>query len=166
MDEVPVDGWKGVNADGGIVGTVRKGPAGIGVQVKLIQVASGKTAFGKEYSGSVANPRRYAHTISDEIFQQQLGLRGVARTKLAFSSDRPAELMKGPVKNRDIQEIYIVDYDGANPQRVTNSTTLNVAPAWSPDTQVIAARRRRPLPARDERQDDVLVDAERPRARR
>jgi hypothetical protein len=31
--------------------------------------------------------------------------------------------MKGPVKNRDVQEIYIVDYDGANPVRVTNSTT-------------------------------------------
>jgi TolB protein len=147
IDQVPLDRWKEVNADGVIVGTVQRGAAGIVVQVKLIQVASGKTAFGKEYSGSVANPRRYAHTISDEIFQQQLGLRGVARTKLAFSSDRPAELMKGPVKNRDIQEIYIVDYDGANPQRVTNSTTLNVAPAWSPDSQVIAYTSWRPSSA-------------------
>ncbi len=147
LDQVPIDRWKELNADGVIVGTVQKGPAGITVQVKLIQVASGKTAFGKEYSGSVANPRRYAHTISDEIFLQQLGLHGVARTKLAFSSDRPAELMKGPVKNRDIQEIYIVDYDGANPQRVTNSTTLNVAPAWSPDNQVIAYTSWRPSSA-------------------
>lgn len=147
IDQVPLDRWKELNADGVIVGTVRKGPSGIVVQVKMIQVSSGRTAFGKEYTGSVANPRRYAHTISDEIFEHQLTLRGVARSQLAFSSDRPAELMKGPVRNRDVQEIYIVDYDGANPQRVTTSTTLNVAPAWSPDNQVIAYTSWRPSSA-------------------
>jgi TolB protein len=147
IDEVPLDRWKELNANGVIVGTVRKGPSGIVVQVKLIDVGSGRTAFGKEYSGSVANPRRYAHTMSDEIFKQQLGLTGVARTKLAFSSDRQAELAKNQVKNRDTQEIYIVDYDGANPVRVTNTTTLNVAPAWSPDNQVIAYTSWRPSSA-------------------
>jgi TolB protein len=147
LDDVPLDRWKELNTDGVIVGTVRKAPTGIIVQVKLIQVSTGKTAFGKEYSGSVANPRRYAHTISDEIFLQQLNVHGVARTRLAFSSDRPAELAKGPVKNRDVQEIYIVDYDGANPVRVTNTTTLNVAPAWSPDNQVIAYTSWRPSSA-------------------
>ena len=147
FDSVPLDRWKEVNANGIIVGTVQKSASGVVVQVKLIDVNSGKTAFGKEYSGSIANPRRYAHTFSDEMFQNQLVLRGVARTKLAFSSDRQAELTKGPVKNRDTQEIYIVDYDGANPQRVTNTTTLNVAPAWSPDNQVIAYTSWRPSSA-------------------
>ena len=75
----------------------RRRAAGVVVQVKLIDVSSGKQAFGKRYSGSIANPRRYAHTISDEIFQDQLALRGVARTKLAFSSDRQRELAKGGV---------------------------------------------------------------------
>jgi TolB protein len=147
IDSVPLDRWKEVNCNGVIVGTVRKTATGVVVQVKLIDVTSGKTAFGKEYSGSIANPRRYAHTFSDEMFQDQLVLRGVARTKLAFSSDRQAELTRGPVKNRDTQEIYIVDYDGANPVRVTNTTTLNVAPAWSPDNQVIAYTSWRPSSA-------------------
>lgn len=147
LDDVPLDRWKELNANAVIVGTVRKGGSGVIVQVKLIDVATGKTAFGKEYSGSVANPRRYAHTFSDEMHDHQLQLRGVARTRLAFSSDRPNELMKGPVKDRDIQEIYIVDYDGANPVRVTNTTTLNVAPAWSPDNQIIAYTSWRPSAA-------------------
>lgn len=147
LDDVALDRWKELNANAVIVGTIRKGPSGVIVQVRMIDVASGKVAVGKEYSGSIANPRRYAHTISDEIHQDQLQLRGVARTKLAFSSDRPNELMKGPVKDRDIQEIYIVDYDGANPIRVTNTTTLNVAPAWSPDNQVIAYTSWRPSSA-------------------
>jgi TolB protein len=144
LDGVPLDQWKEVKADGVIVGTVEKAASGIVVQVKMIDVNTGKQAFGKRYSGSVANPRRYAHTISDEIFQDQLALRGVARTKLAFSSDRQAELSSGAVKNRDTQEIYVVDYDGANPVRVTNTKTLNVSPSWSPDNQAIAYTSWRP----------------------
>jgi TolB protein len=154
IDEVPLDRWKELNADGVLVGSVRKGPAGIIVQMKLIQVSSGRM-FGKEYTGSVANPRRYAHTIADEIHQQN-GVAGVARTRLTFSSDRDAERMKAAVANRDVQEIYIADYDGANPQRVTNTRTLNITPAWSPDNQVIAYTSYRPSGTFGTFQDLVL----------
>ena len=50
----------------------------------------------------------YAHTAADEIHQQQRALRGVARTKLPFTSDRDGERMKGPVADRGISNIYIV----------------------------------------------------------
>jgi TolB protein len=143
-DNVDLAPWKEVNADGLIVGSVRKDGNNIVVQVKLIQVSSGKMAFGKEYSGPVANPRRYAHTISDEIHKSQIGLDGVARTRLTFSSDRDKERAKSAVANRDVQEIYIADYDGANPRRVTNTTTLNITPVWSPDNQAIAYTSYRP----------------------
>ena len=49
IDSVPLDKWKEVNADGVIVGTVRKAASGIVVQVRLIKVATGESAFGKEY---------------------------------------------------------------------------------------------------------------------
>jgi TolB protein len=138
IDTVNVAPWKELNVDGLLVGSVQKTGSGVMVRVKLIQVSSGQMAFGKEYSGSIANPRQYAHTIADEIFKQQLGLAGVARTKIAFSSDRDMERIKGPVGDRETQEIYFADYDGANPRRVTVTRTLNLAPAWSPDGQAIA----------------------------
>jgi TolB protein len=144
FDTVNLAPWKELNADGLIVGTVRKDANGIVVQVKLVQVSSGRNAFGKEYSGSVANPRRYAHTISDEIHKQQFGFDGVARTRLTFSSDRDRERAKGGAANRDVQEIYIADYDGANALRVTTTTTLNITPVWSPDNQAIAYTSYRP----------------------
>jgi len=143
IDEVPLDRWKELNADGLIVGSVQKTGSGILVRMRMIRVSNGQTVLGKEYSGSIANPRQYAHTISDEIFMQQLTLRGVARTKLAFTSDRDAERMSSP-ENRDIKEIYFADYDGANARRVTVSKTLNVAPAWSPDGQALAYSSWRP----------------------
>ena len=93
---------------------------------------------GKEYTGSAANPACYAHTISDEIHQSQRGLRGVARTKLTFDSDRDGERMTGTVENRGVKEIYIADYDGENQRRVTIERTLNITPTWSPDGRSIA----------------------------
>jgi TolB protein len=144
IDNVNVDAWKELNPDGVLVGSVRKDGNNVVVQVKLIQVGSGRTAFGKEYSGSIANPRRYAHTIADEVHKQQVGLEGVARTKITFSSDRDRERAKSAVANRDVQEIYFADYDGANPRRVTTTTTLNITPVWAPDNQAIAYTSYRP----------------------
>jgi TolB protein len=144
IDGVNLAAYKELNADGVLVGTVRKADNGIIVQVRLIQVSSGREAFGKQYSGTIANPRRYSHTIADEIHKQQIGLDGVARTRLTFSSDRDRERAKSAVANRDVQEIYIVDYDGANPRRVTSTTTLNITPVWSPDNQAIAYTSYRP----------------------
>ncbi len=138
IDHVPLDQWKQLGADGLIVGTVRKTEAGAAVQVRLIEVTSGRTAFGKEYSGTLKNPRLYAHTASDEIHQQQRGLRGVARTRLAFASDRDGERMKGPIADRGISNIYMSDYDGANQQRVTITRSLDITPAWAPDARSIA----------------------------
>src|SRR5215204_3717412 len=138
IDSVPMDRWKELNADGVLVGSVQKGLSGVIVKVRLIKVATGESAFGREYSGSVGNPRRFAHTIWDEMYKQQMQGVGVARSRLTFSSDRTADLVKGPVANRDVQEIFIADYDGANTRKVTSTKTLNITPTWSPDGQAIA----------------------------
>ncbi|MDQ3347571.1 MAG: hypothetical protein M3545_06350 [Acidobacteriota bacterium] len=138
VDQVPLDQWKQLGADGLVIGTVRRTATGVTVQVRLLDVATGRSAMAKEYSGTLKNPRLYAHTASDEIHQQQRALRGVARTKLAFTSDRDGERMKGPVADRGISNIYISDYDGANQVRVTATRSLDITPAWSPDTKTIA----------------------------
>ncbi|MQA30699.1 MAG: hypothetical protein GEU82_12825 [Luteitalea sp.] len=138
LDDVPFDRWREINADGVIVGTVQKTDTGVRVEARLFNVRSRQAAFAREYSGSIANRRLYAHTISDEIHQQQRALRGVARTKLTFNSDRDGERMGGTVENRGVKEIYIADYDGENQRRVTTQRSLNINSAWSPDARSIA----------------------------
>lgn len=137
FDDVPFDRWREINADGVIVGTVQKTGTSMQVKARLFNVRSREQAWGKEYSGS-ANGRLYAHTIADEIHLQQRGLRGVARTKLTFDSDRDGERLKGTVENRSVKEIYIADYDGENQRRITTSRSLNITPKWSPDARSIA----------------------------
>lgn len=134
--DVPFDRWRELNADGLIVGTVQKTTGGIRVEVRLFNVRTRQMLFGKEYSG--ANPRLIAHTASDEIHDSQRGLKGVARTKLVFNSDRDGERISGTVESRGVKEIYIADYDGENPRRITVNKSLNIAPRWSPDARSIA----------------------------
>jgi TolB protein len=138
VDAVAFDRWRELGADALVSGAVRRSDKGITVQVKLYNVRTQQAVFAREYSGSAANPRLYAHTIADEIHQQQRALRGVARTKLTFTSDRDGENLKGPVNDRAVQEIYIADYDGFNPRRVTVGRNLNLSPVWSPDARALA----------------------------
>lgn len=140
--EVPFDRWREVGAHAVIVGTVRRSGDGIVVEIRLIDVNSGGLKLGKQYSGTLKSiadgGRMYAHTFADELHLQTRNLRGIARTRLAFSSNRTGETYKGPTAARDVSNIYMVDYDAANERRITMAKTLEISPVWSPDGQAIA----------------------------
>jgi TolB protein len=138
LNDVAFDRWSELGADGLVVGTVQKDGTGLKIQVRLFNVRSRQAVFAREYTGSAGNPRAYAHTMADEIHQQQRALRGVARTKLTFSSDRDKEKVTNTVEDRDVKEIYIADYDGANQRRITVNRALNITPTWAPDGRSIA----------------------------
>jgi TolB protein len=136
--EPPFERWQELGADGLVLGSVRKSGTSIRVEMRLYRVESRLQILAREYTGSAANPRLYAHTISDEIHESQRALRGVARTKLTFVSDRNRERVSGTVEARELKEVYIADYDGANPRRITVGRQLNNSPTWSPDGRAIA----------------------------
>ena len=139
LTDIPFDAWRELGADGVVSCTVeRTRDDQIRVIARLFNVRSLDSAFGREYTGALSNARVYAHDLSDEIHRQQRGLEGVARTRLAFVSDRDSESVLGLVENRPTKEIYIADYDGVNVRRVTISRSLNTTPAWSPDARAIA----------------------------
>jgi TolB protein len=136
FETIPFDRWRELNADGLIVGTVQKSTDGIKAQMRLYNVRTQQIAYNREYSSS--NARLIAHTASDELHESQRGLKGVARTKLTFDSDRAGERMGGTVENRGVKDIFIADYDGENARQITANKTLNIAPRWSPDGRSIA----------------------------
>ncbi len=137
-EQIPFAAWRELGADAVVFGTVQQSATNVTVQVRLFNVRTREVVYSKEFTGTANNPRLYAHTVADEIHMQQRGLRGVARTKLAFSSDRNREKISGPVENRDVKEIYIADYDGNGQRRVTTNRQLNIMPSWSPDARAIA----------------------------
>lgn len=131
-DSPNFEDWKGIGAK--ILALTRAEVAGgeLTVELKVYFVDSGQTMMAKRYSGRADNPRVFAHQSSDDIMTLTQ-YRGVARTKLAFVSDRDA-----PRGGKVAKELYIMDYDGFNPRRVTVNSSINILPTWSPDGRSLA----------------------------
>jgi TolB protein len=123
--------WQGIGANVLVVTRAEVTAGELSVEATVHAVDSRQTILAKRFSGRADNPRVFAHQISDEIVAaaQQ---RGVARTRIAFVSDRDAS---GP---RKAKELYIMDYDGYNPRRITVNRSINILPAWSPDGRSLA----------------------------
>jgi TolB protein len=100
-------------------------------EVRVYFVDSGQAMLQRRYSYKPDNPRVTAHMASDDIMTLTQ-YKGVAKTRIAFVSDRDS------TKERRSKELYIVDYDGFNPRRITVNESLNILPAWRPDGQAIA----------------------------
>src|SRR6185295_2298339 len=140
--DIPFARWSELNADGVVFATVQRTGNTFHVEFRLLNVRTRQLALGKQYDGiRVANPRAGAHAIADDIHDQR-GLRGVARTRLTFVSDRDNERMSDTVETRESKNIYVADYDGANTVRITTTPgQLNINPSWSPDGRSIAYTR-------------------------
>ena len=143
-DAVPVAQWRELGADAVMIGSLRRSGQNFTVELKVIAVrgvATGQQAFGSTYDNcTVRNPRLCAHSIADNFHKITRGLDGVARTKLAFSSDRDGTKMANrPMVNPGVgKEIYVADYDGANQRRFTVNQSLNVGSAWAPSGGLLA----------------------------
>jgi TolB protein len=141
---IPYDRWEAIGADFVVLGVLRPTAAGFDVDVQVIGVRGplrGKQEHGQSYGPcTLSNARYCAHFVADDMHAKLRQLDGVARTKLAFSSDRGATRMltRRLPDAGDAKEIYIADYDGANSTRVTANQSLNIAPVWGPDTRTLA----------------------------
>lgn len=144
MDTIPYARWSELGADAILLGKVER-TTGDGLLVTMSFVGT-KGAIEKkvisEYQykegGCTLKTLRYcAHFIADDFHKKTAGLDGVARSKLAFSSDRAGQAIRGRTVGNQAQEIYIADYDGFNQQPITANGTLNLAPSWSPDGTTI-----------------------------
>ena len=75
----------------------------------------------------LADHRRLAHRIADEVVYQFTGDRGIAETKIAYVSQAGAN-----------KELMMIDYDGFNQAQITNLHSVSLSPAWSPVDSSVA----------------------------
>jgi TolB protein len=130
-DSPNFEDWKSIGAKVLVVTRAEAAGGDIVVETKVYFVDSAQNPLRKSYTAKADNPRIIAHQASDDIVALTQN-RGVARTKIAFTSDRDA------TKERRAKELYIVDYDGFNARRMTVNMFLNILPAWSPDGRSLA----------------------------
>jgi TolB protein len=137
-EALPYETWNELGADLVLTGSVTQTASSLTVDVRLMSVEKRVSTFGKRYACPARDPRYCAHTIADEMHKDVKNLDGIARTKLAFASDRDGERLGGTIEERSIKEIYISDYDGGKQMRLTPHRSLNIAPTWSPDNRFLA----------------------------
>ncbi len=130
--DVAFESWRidPVSADFILFGNLQTTGAGAVLEAYLYDVKTKQQVLGKRFTAaSTTLVRNVAHSFADEVvFQLSAGTsRGVARTLIAYSS------LKGGSK-----EIFVCDYDGANPRTVTANGGLNKFPEWSPDNSRLA----------------------------
>jgi len=124
--------WRGIGTSHLVVTQAQVNGKDLQVDAKVYFPETGQTMLSRRFSGSADNPRSFAHQVADEI-TALTQYRGVARTKIAFVSDRDEG-----ARGRRSKELYVMDYDGFNPRRVTVNRSLNILPAWSPDGRGLA----------------------------
>ncbi len=95
------------------------------IKVYVYDMATRAAVFAKAFKGTNASLRRLAHIASDQIIAALLGKRGIADTKIAFANNATKH-----------KEIYVVDYDGKNLQRLTKDNSISLLPRWSKDGRI------------------------------
>ena len=94
---------------------------------RLYDLKGGQAILAKRYSGPLESARRIAHTFADDIVEFLVGRRGIAQTRIAFTSTRSGN-----------KEVYVMDYDGANQRPVTAHRSTSMTPAWHPSGSYLA----------------------------
>ncbi|MDB4224831.1 Tol-Pal system beta propeller repeat protein TolB [Granulosicoccus sp.] len=123
--------WRLSGADFLLIGGVR--PEGVGyiVEFQLFDVLQQSLLSGFSFQVTDQTLRSAAHQISDEIYEEILGISGAFNTQIAFVS------VEGKVGARTYK-LQLADADGENAQAMLTSPRPILSPAWAPDGVRIA----------------------------
>ncbi len=99
------------------------------VEMRLYDLTSPeyRQIVSKKIEMPVAQVWRVAHKVADEVVFQFTGELGIADTKIAYANAAAGH-----------KELYMMDYDGVEPTRLTSNQSINLSPSWSPDLRSIA----------------------------
>lgn len=124
------DSWKPLSADFLIKGefVVDKDDQ-LELEIYLYHVPKSGLVFGKKYRGPKSTLRKIAHTFANDVLKNLTDKSGPFNSKFVFSSDR------GGNKYR---EIYTMDWDGVEIEKISNHNSIALSPAWSPDAKKVA----------------------------
>ncbi|MCE8513377.1 Tol-Pal system protein TolB [Ruegeria pomeroyi] len=118
--------WKAINAQALITGAVSVSGNRLTVRFRLWDVFAGaELGSGLQFAGTTDGWRRMAHKVADAVYSRITGEGGYFDSRVAFVSE------SGP-KDQRRKRLAIMDYDGANVQYLTDSSSIVLAPRFSP----------------------------------
>ena len=126
--------WRILAQDYLLVGKIDRAPGSqlVSVQYEFFDINREAKLSGEILTGSVAQLRDIAHTISNVIYQQVSGIPGAFNSKILYI------VAEGAGPDDTLFRLEKADYDGARAQVLLESGEPIMSPSWSPDAQDVA----------------------------
>lgn len=121
--------WSQIGAEFLIRGAFTLAGDDLALEIYVYNVPKASLVLGKKYKSSANGARKVGHTFANDVLAALTGTPGPFLSRLVVASDRAGHGWR---------EIYTMDWDGANQEKITNHKTIAMSPAWSPDGTKIA----------------------------
>ncbi len=119
--------WQAINTQALITGAVQAGGDRIVVKFRLFDVTTGEPqGEGLQFAGTPGSWRRMAHKVADAVYSRITGEGPYFDSRVVYVAE------SGP-KNQRQKRLGVMDYDGANIKYLTDSSSIVLAPRFSPN---------------------------------
>ncbi|MFO7753943.1 MAG: Tol-Pal system beta propeller repeat protein TolB [Desulfobacteraceae bacterium] len=119
--------WTGIGAELLVTGGIKLEKDRVRLYMRLFDTVEKSLLAGKVYTGHREDIRIMVHRFCSEISLALTGKPGIFGSKIAFIS-----------KSGGNKEIYMCDFDGNNPVKITDHKNLALSPAFSSNSEWIA----------------------------
>ncbi len=127
VPEINFRNWTGIGTELLVTGGILSQGPNLQIELRLFDVFKEKLLVGKRYKGTNEDLRIIIHRFCRDILIKLTGDPGVFDTQIAFVSTVAGN-----------KEIFISEFDGYRPRRITHNNSISLFPAWSSDSQWIA----------------------------
>ena len=124
--EVIFNDFRILDIDYLIIGKIAKDGISISVVYEIFDINKGKKIRTSTVYGIPNKNRQLGHYISDGIYEEITGMKGISSTKILYVTEN---------KNFNL---IVADADGSNEQILLRSNDPIISPAWSPDSKKVA----------------------------
>ena len=133
MSDIVYEDWQQAEAEFILLGRIRKDPGGkFRIEYSLHDVYGGRTLRSETLFFNQASIRDTAHFLSDLVYEEITGLKGIFSTRIAYIT------IQGKRSQNPIFRLQISDIDGMRPQVLLVSRQPIISPSWSPTGNQIA----------------------------
>ena len=132
QDEINYDDFKLLNVDFIVMGaTSQEDKSNISVAYEIYSVNKQSKIRTSTVYGIPNRLRQLSHYISDGIYEEVTGIKGVASTRLLYVTEQI-------IDSKSLFKLVVADADGENEQVLLRSREPIISPSWSPDSKEVA----------------------------
>ncbi len=129
--DIDFSDWRILDTEVLVIGNIQPAGRDYTIEFRVFDVLRGKQLLGYRMPSSKAQLRNTAHRISDLIYEELTGVKGVAATRIAY-----VNVIGDP--KQPTYRLIVADADGFNARVVLQSNAPIMSPAWSPDGRRLA----------------------------